>query len=215
LEAGRREQYSSDQIALLEKLNRRDRRHLWRLDTLVVPCNWSAEEREYSPLPQAYAWAGAHPKAIVVDKEWQVFGAYERGVLVRWGPVSSGRRTMRTPEGLYHLTWRSRGRRSTVDPDWYMRWYFNFHNRRGLSFHQYALPGRPASHACIRLLERDARWLFHWGENWRIDAKGRHIIEHGTPVLIVERFDFGARAPWRIPSTLPAGIVLPDRAPTE
>jgi hypothetical protein len=210
-----RSEYSDDQFALIEKLNRRDRKHLAALDTLVVPCDWTASELDYSPLPREYAQVAHHPKAIVVDKEWQAFGAYELGILVRWGPVSSGRRTMRTPEGLFHLTWRSRGRRSTIDPDWYMRWYFNFHNRRGLSFHQYALPGRPASHACIRLIERDARWLYHWGESWRIDDTGRRVLDHGTPVIIVERFDFSARPPWRIPSALASGVELPARIPVE
>jgi len=81
---------------------------------------------------------------------------------------------------------------------------------RGLSFHQYALPGRPASHACIRLLERDARWLYGWGEEWELDARGRTVLRNGTPVLIVERFDFESQPPWRSPEDLLRGIVLPD-----
>lgn len=201
--------FTSEQVGFLEKLNRQDRRYMMVLDSAVVPCEWGRSELEYSPLPRVYPEAKAADKLIIVDKEWQVFGAYEWGELVRWGPVSSGRRTMRTPQGLYHLNWRSKGRHSTVNPRWYLKWYFNFENRQGLSFHQYALPGRPASHACIRLLDRDARWVYGWGEEWRIDRTGRIVLRKGTPLLVVERFDFESRPPWRIPDALQRGATLP------
>ena len=43
-----------------------------------------------------------------------------------------------------------------VSGEWQLNWYFNFHNFRGLAFHEFDLPGVPASHACVRLLARDA-----------------------------------------------------------
>jgi lipoprotein-anchoring transpeptidase ErfK/SrfK len=182
-------------IAILEKLNRSDARNLGRLEQLVVPSRWDAAELDYSPLPQRVTALASYPKAIVVDQVHQIFGAFEDGQLVRWGPVSSGRRTNPTPSGLFHLNWKSRGRHSTVNPAWYMEWYFNFHNRRGLALHKYALPGRPASHACIRLLERDARWIYEWGDGWTLDARER-VIENGTPLWIIGDFDFDAPSPW-------------------
>jgi hypothetical protein len=33
-------------------------------------------------------------------------------------------------------------------------------------FSQYALPGYPASHSCLRLQERDARYLYDWADQW-------------------------------------------------
>ena len=78
-----------------------------------------------------------------------------------------------------------------------MPWYFNFHNESGLAFHQYALPGRPASHACIRLLERDAIWLFEWGESWILDERGWEVLDSRTPVWIFGEYDFDAPPPWR------------------
>jgi hypothetical protein len=164
----------------------------------------------YSPFPAQYQWAADRPKLLVVDQRVQAFAAYEHGTLVRWGPVSTGRQAMHTPAGLFHLNWRSRGRHSTVDPDWYMEWYYNFENRRGLSFHQYALPGRPASHACVRLLERDARWIYEWGESWTLDARGWTVLDRGTPVLILGCYDFGASPPWRSLSWLATGVRLPS-----
>jgi hypothetical protein len=204
-----RERFDERQIGILEQLNRRDRRHLARLKEIVVPAAWHEDEREYSPLPRQYAWAATHPKAIVVHQPWQVFGAYEHGELVRWGAVSSGRRSAPTPAGLFHLNWRSRGRCSTVCAEWYMPWYWNFDNRRGLGLHEFALPGHPASHSCIRLLERDARWFYDWGEGWQLDADGRTILRPGTPLFIVGAYDFDAPPPWHSSGQLAAGLTLP------
>jgi hypothetical protein len=206
---GLRERFSPEQLALLEKLNRRDVPHLARATTLIVPAEWLADELLYSPLPLTWAWAEPHPTALVVDQPAQVFGAYEHGRLVRWGPVSSGRKSRPTPSGLFHLNWRSKGRRSTDDPDWYMRWYFNFHTQRGLAFHQLELPGLPASHACVRLLERDAQWLYGWGQGWALDARRRQVVTPGTPVLIAGAYDFDAPPPWLSLEQLAQGIELP------
>lgn len=202
--------FSADRIATLEMLNRADVAHLPRLDALVVPESWHADATQYSPFPLNYPWGASDPRLLVVDQRGQAFAAYESGALVRWGPVSTGREALQTPAGLHHLTWRSRGRHSTVDPDWFMPWYFNFHNERGLSFHEFALPGHPASHACIRLLERDARWLFEWGETWTLDDRGWTVLDPGTPVLILGCYDFDAPPPWRSQEWLAAGIRLPD-----
>jgi len=191
-----RSRFSPVQIELLEKLNRADRDHLPRQDRLVVPDRWYTEELDHSPFPRSVAELAPNPKALVVHLPLQVFGGYEHGRLVRWGPVSSGRQEHPTPGGEFNLNWRSRGRHSTVDPTWYMEWYFNFHNERGLALHQYALPGRPASHACIRLLERDSRWLYGWGEGWKLDEHGWDARRPGTPLWIIGQYDFDAPPPW-------------------
>lgn len=207
-----RRQLGPDRLALVEKLNRADVAHLRRLPVLVIPTSGD-DELQHSPLPLTYSWASGFPKALVVHLPSQVFGAYENGSLVRWGPVSSGRPTDLTPSGLFELTWRSRGHRSSVDPDWFMRWYFNFHRKRGLAFHQHPLPGRPASHACIRLLDRDARWLFEWGEGQVLDKRGGNVVTPGTPVLILGQYDFDAPPPWHSLDWLAKGVELPEGAP--
>lgn len=100
--------FTPAQIDLLEKLNRRDREHLLRPDPpvpgLVVPVVWNDDELAFSPMPATWAAAAEYPKAIVVDQCFQAFGAYENGQLVRWGPVSTGRRETPTPEGTFALT---------------------------------------------------------------------------------------------------------------
>lgn len=189
-------QYTREQIALLEKLNRTDASHLIRLSEITVPDRWDFRELDYSPLPARWTWARGKEKALLVHQPSQVFGAYENGRLVRWGPVSSGSSKRPTPPGIYHLNWKSRGRRSTVNPKWYLAWYFNFVNEHGISFHQYALPGHPASHGCIRLLERDARWLYQWGEQWKLDESGMLVQRQGTPVWIMDSYPYSKSPAW-------------------
>lgn len=210
-----REGFTEPQLALLEKLNRADAGHLEQLPELVVPESWKEDELTHSVLPMRDAWSEEWPTFVVVYLPGQLFGAYEFGSLVRWGPISSGGRHSPTGAGLFALNWRSTGRASTIDPDWFMRWYFNFGNREGLAFHEYALPGYPASHGCIRLLERDARWLFHWGDPWVLNTSETQVVKPGTPVFIVGEYDFNAAPPWRSLAWVSQRVVLPPVATTE
>jgi L,D-transpeptidase catalytic domain len=204
-----RERFSDGQLALLEKLNRADVAHLAGLPELVAPESWSTNELDYSILPASYPSSRNMPKVLVAHLPMQAFGAYESGQLVRWGPLSSGARDHPTPTGLFNLNWRSAGHTSTVNSDWFMPWYFNFGNREGLAFHQYTLPGLPASHGCVRLLERDAQWLFEWGEPWTVDDSGGRVLHAGTAVLIVGHYDFDQTPPWRFPLRLEQPVELP------
>jgi len=204
--------FASWQVAILEKLNRTDTRHMARQDVLVIPLEWHVDELTYSPFPRTYPAAAARPKLLVVDQPAQAFAAYQGGHLVRWGPVSTGRRAHPTPSGLFHLNWRTRGRHSTVNPAWYMEWYVNFHNTRGLALHAYALPGHPASHACIRLLTRDAIWIYEWGGVRALDRRGQ-LTDPGTPLLIVGQYAFDKAPPWRSLADLARGILLPEVLP--
>ena len=209
--------FTPPQIDLLEKLNRRDREHLIRVEPkipgIVVPDSFERDELAYSPMPASWPAAAHLPKIIVIDQPSQSFGAYENGALVRWGPVSSGRTETPTPAGAFNLTWRSRKRTSTDNEAWVLEWYFNFINERGVSFHQFDLPGYAASHACVRLLRRDAEWLYGWGTQWQIDASGRQILSPGTPVLVVGAFDVKAPVVWVSLEWLTAGVPLPETLP--
>lgn len=199
------------EIELLEKLNRADLKHLLRLTKVVVPSSFR-DEMAHSPFPQQYPAAAATPKLLVVDQPAQVFAAYEFGKQVRWGPVSSGRKEKPTPSGLVHLNWRARSRISTLSGEWRLNWYFNFNNQRGLAFHEFDMPGHPASHACFRLLTRDAMWIFNWGESWTLDSKGQ-LATHGTPVLILGDYNYAAAPPWQSADFFARAIALPESVP--
>lgn len=208
--------FTPAQIDVLEMLNRRDREHLIRVDPpvpgIVVPAAWSDDPLRYSPFPASWPAAESHTKALVVDQPMQAFGAYEYGRLVRWGPVSTGRKETPTPAGAFNLTWRARSRRSTDNQDWLLEWYFNFVNERGVSFHLFDLPGYPASHACVRLLLRDAQWLYGWGGQWTLDETKRNVTVAGTPVVIQGTYAFGTPPPWLALDALASPIVLPAAA---
>ncbi len=206
-------EYSGEQLLILQELNRRDLAHLARADSMIAPDTWNRDPLDYSPLPAQYGWAKQYPKALVLFQPGQVFGGYENGTLVRWGAVSSGRKNKKTPSGLFHLNWKSEGRHSTVNRKWFLPWYFNFLSKRGLSLHQYSLPGYPASHSCVRLLEPDARWLFEWGEEWKLDDRGRPIPDTGTPFLVIGHYDYTAPPPWLSPQWASQGVVLPEKPP--
>jgi hypothetical protein len=97
---GVRDRFTAGQLLVLQKCNRADLAHLDRLPVLVVPDVWVEDELAYSPMPRRYAPGARHRRVVVVYQPAQVFGAYEYGTLVRWGPISSGRRTTPTPTGL-------------------------------------------------------------------------------------------------------------------
>jgi hypothetical protein len=177
-------------------VNRLDLAHLRQGATIVVPAP-GLSHAALSPFPAALGNAApAAPRLLIVSRRIQAFAAYEHGVLVRWGAISTGRRETPTPAGLFHTNWRARLRRSSDNADWLLPWYVNFVNESGVSFHQFALPGYPASHACVRLLEADAKWIYDWAESWVLGDGGRRIERYGTPVIVFGDFDYDAPAPW-------------------
>lgn len=209
-----KKRFTPAQLGILEKLNRRDLEHLVRLKEIIVPETWSDDELAFSPLPMEWAWAAQFDKAIVVDQPAQVFGAYEQGRLVRWGPVSTGRKETPTPSGVYHLTWRAKSRVSTDNAQWLLKWYFNFINERGVSFHQFELPGTAMSHACVRLLERDAQWVYGWGQQWTLSPDRRSVTATGTTVVVVGAYAHDQPAPWLTLDWWRQPITLPDVPPS-
>src|SRR5688500_3501971 len=66
--------FGGPELALLEKLNRADLKHLQRLPQLIVPASWHAE-LDHSPFPASYSAASATPKLLIVDQPSQAFAA--------------------------------------------------------------------------------------------------------------------------------------------
>lgn len=181
-------------VAML-KINRIDRRHILVGDLLVIP-KASAEIVSVAPFPIQLEVARKIPKLVLVSRRVQAFGAYESGRLVRWGPVSTGKKSTPTPAGLYHANWKGRKIRSSVNASWILPWCFNLDNRAGVSFHQFELPGYPASHGCVRLLEEDAKWIYDWAEQWMLSKIDQSILAFGTPVVIFGDYTYGEKPVW-------------------
>lgn len=205
---GRRAALDSAELLTLLKINRIDEAHA-RGRTLLVPDSIGLE-LGYSPLPESLPALREIPKFVLVSRRVQAFGAYEDGRLVRWGPTSTGKESTPTDSGLFFTNWKSKRAISTDDPSWILEWYVNFIALKGVAFHEYELPGRPASHGCVRLLEVDARWMFHWADQW-IPGRGQSVKEYGTPVLVMGDYDYHAPAPWtRLAENPGADRVTPD-----
>jgi hypothetical protein len=65
-----------------------------------------------------------------------------------------------------------------------------------VSFHQFDLPGYPASHGCVRLLEEDAKWVYDWAEQWTLSKIDQSILAFGTPVVIFGDYAYGKKPVW-------------------
>jgi lipoprotein-anchoring transpeptidase ErfK/SrfK len=190
-------------------VNRVDSTHVRVGDTLIVPSSF--DRVALSPFPTVFDAVRDTAQLILVSQAVQAFGVYDHGRLVRWGPVSTGRKETPTPLGLYHTNWKDEHRLSTDDSTWVLKWYLNLHNFRGVSFHEFELPGRPASHSCVRLLEEDARWLYGWASTWQLGSDRRTILRNGTPVVVFGEWRYGRRAPWkRLPEDPDATLLTAD-----
>jgi hypothetical protein len=209
------QQFGLEGYADILRLNRVDAEHVRQGDTLVVP-DRLIDAVTICPFPRQLA-ADLCPseKLLLVSRRVQAFAAYEEGVLVRWGPTSTGRKETPTPPGLFYTNWRTKSRRSSDNQEWMLPWYVNFINESGVSFHQFALPGYPASHACVRLLDVDARWIYDWAESWVLSENRREVLIAGTPVLVFGDYDYAAPPPWRRLTTDPLALsVLPAEIAT-
>jgi lipoprotein-anchoring transpeptidase ErfK/SrfK len=128
----------------------------------------------WTPLPSTYAPARGHAKFILVNLEEQFLGAYEDGRLVASFPVSTSkyRSGKITPVGEFQVLGKDWNHQSSVYqlPDGRpcpMPHALKFYQtkRRGggaMWAHQGTLPGRPASHGCVRLGDKTSQWLYKW-----------------------------------------------------
>jgi hypothetical protein len=189
-------EYGPDGFDTILRINRVDLPHVRQGATLIVP-DRSASAEAVTPFPQRLPDLDAVPaRMFLVSRRIQAFAAYESGVLVRWGPTSTGREETPTPAGLFATNWKSKLRRSSDNREWLLPWYVNFINASGVSFHQFALPGYPASHACARLLDADAKWIYDWAESWVLSEDQQRVLRHGTPVLVFGDYDYTQPGPW-------------------
>jgi lipoprotein-anchoring transpeptidase ErfK/SrfK len=188
--------FGKDGLGAILKINRVDRRHIANVPTLIVPVE-KTDLLALAPFPAEIDMVDSIGKMILVSRRVQAFAAYESGKLVYWGPTSTGKQASPTPAGLYFTNWRAKETRSSINSSWRLPWYFNLDNIHGIAFHEYDLPGVPASHGCVRLLNEDAQWIFNWAEQWIMTSERSSIAAYGTPVLIFGDYAYGAQPPWK------------------
>ena len=188
--------YSKEERRIIYALNRIDPWSLKVGGKIIVPDSLTGELLVYSPFPEKLEILDSIPKAVLVSQRVQAFGLYEQGELIRWGAISSGKKSTPTPNGLHYGNFRARKKISTVNEDWLLPYYFNFMNFEGVGVHQYAMPGFPGSHACVRLFEEDAKFIYDWAEQWKLNKNGQEVLKNGTPFMVFGDYDYERPVPW-------------------
>jgi hypothetical protein len=152
---------------LVQRLNR-SYNYLYRGKTIVVPKDLDNTTLfDISPFPLKVKSIGE--KKIIVDQNKLAWGAYdENGQLVNWGPISSGKdycpdigKPCKTQTGVFRVfDKQGTGCRSRTFGGARMPYCMFFY--KGFALHgSHDMPGKRASHGCVRLFKDDAKWLNH------------------------------------------------------
>ncbi|MFT5753354.1 MAG: lipoprotein-anchoring transpeptidase ErfK/SrfK [Flavobacterium sp.] len=176
-------------------INRTDKSNYTRMDSVIIPTDFRYDITKYLPFPVEINYLKDINKIIFFSYPTQTFAAYENGILKITGPTNMGREKYLTPTGLFFTNWKAKIKISTIDDDWILNWNFNILNKEGIGWHEYSLPGYPASHSCLRLQEKDAKFLYYWADQWVL-ANSYTILAKGTPVIIFGNYDFNSPRPW-------------------
>lgn len=185
----------SSKMEFVCALNRVDKKTISKLDSIVVPSTFTGDLGYFLPFPMEVSSLKEVNKIIIFSYPSQTFAAYENGSLVYSGATNMGRKKDKTPTGLFFTNWKAEQTTSTFNDEWDLKWNFNIENKLGVGFHEYELPGYPASHSCLRLQEKDAKFLYQFADQWILKDK-ENIAVKGTPVVVFGSYDFDGKKPW-------------------
>lgn len=175
---------------LVQRINR-SYNSIWPGKEIVVPRDLAnATMLNLSPFPQKID--GEHEREIIVDQDKLAWGAYdEQGQLVKWGPIASGsdkcsdsHKACRTLTGIFRVFSKEGPLcKSNIFPigkgGAKMPYCMYFH--KGFALHgSDDIPGYRASHGCVRMFTRDAKWLNE--EFVTISKEQNHFM--GTLVVV-------------------------------
>lgn len=186
---------SDAQLQIAYAVNRTDATNFAKMDSVIIPADLDGDIAYYMHFPFQVNYLDAVQKIIFFSYPTQTFATYENGVLIHTGPTNMGRKKDPTPTGLFYANWKSEKTTSTFNDEWELLWNFNIENKLGVGWHQYELPGYPVSHSCLRLREKDARYLYGWADQW-ILGDNESIRVKGTPVIVFGSYTFDAPKPW-------------------
>lgn len=200
---------SEQNLEIAIAVNRTDKPNFVKMDTVIIPTDLSGDIVFYMPFPLQVDFLQNIDKIILFSYPTQTFAVYENGILMRTGPTNMGRAKDKTPTGLFFTNWKAEETTSTFNDEWELKWNFNIENKMGVGFHQYELPGYPASHSCLRLQEKDAKFLYQWADQWVL-ADEENVKFKGTPVVVFGSYNFDAPKPWLQLIKNPKALAIPE-----
>ena len=175
---------------LVQRVNR-NYNYLQQGKVIAVPRNLAnLTELDLSPFPLNIP--SEHEKQVIIDQDKLAWAAYDtNGQLVKWGPIASGSdkcsdsaRACKTLTGIYRV-FSKEGAKCTSDvfpigkggaP---MPYCMYFH--KGFAMHgSNDMPGYRASHGCVRMFTRDAKWL---NETF-VDSSNIQNNNMGTKIVV-------------------------------
>ncbi len=201
----------SVKLHIVLAVNRTDMNNLAKMDSILIPNDLSGDIAFYLPFPLIVPALKDVSKIIFFSYPTQTFATYEYGQLIYTGPTNMGRKKDPTPTGIYYANWKAEETISTVDDEWKLKWNFNIQNKEGIGWHQYSLPGYPASHSCLRLQEGDAHYLYNWADQFIVkttDGKDS-ILVNGTPAIVFGTYNFDGPKPWLQVAINPKALDIP------
>ncbi|WP_366184549.1 L,D-transpeptidase [Flavobacterium ovatum] len=196
-------------LQIVMDVNRTDKKNLAKMDSIIIPSKLEGKREDFLPFPLQVEALKRVDKILFFSYPTQTFAAYKNGTLVYTGPTNMGREKDPTPTGLFFTNWKAEETTSTFNDEWELKWNFNIENKLGVGFHQYELPGYPASHSCLRLQEKDARYLYDWANQWVL-VDDENIKSKGTPVVVFGEYPFRGKKPWLQLLTNPASFEISE-----
>ena len=186
---------TAKQLQIVFAANRMDKANLVKKDSIIVPKDLTGDVEFYLPFPLEVDYLKDIKKIIYFSYPTQSFATYEYGYLTYAGPTNMGSKKHQTPTGLFFANWKAEETISTVEDEWKLLWNFNIANKMGVGWHQYELPGYPASHSCLRLTETDAKFLYTWADQWILEDD-QNVKVKGTPTIVFGSYDFDGPKAW-------------------
>ncbi|MCW2119213.1 L,D-transpeptidase [Flavobacterium sp. 7A] len=196
-------------LQIVMDANRTDKLNLAKMDSIIVPNKLDGKREDYLPFPLQVQALKNVDKIIFFSYPTQTFAAYKNGKLAYTGPTNMGREKDPTPTGLFFTNWKAEKTNSTFNDEWELKWNFNIENKLGVGFHEYQLPGYPASHSCLRLQENDAKYLYEWANQWVLADK-ENVKAKGTPVIVFGEYPFKGKKPWLQLLTTPKSFEISE-----
>ncbi|MGQ7944602.1 L,D-transpeptidase [Flavobacterium sp. WC2509] len=200
---------NEEELDIAIAVNRTDKENFTKIDSVIIPTDLSGDIAFYLPFPFKVDSLQKVDKIILFSYPTQTFATYENGILIRTGPTNMGRAKDKTPVGLFFTNWKAEKTTSTFNDEWDLKWNFNIENKLGVGFHQYTLPGYPASHSCLRLQEKDAKYLYEWADQWVL-VDDENVKFKGTPVVVFGSYNYDAPKPWLQLVTNPKALAISE-----